>query len=67
MLVCFIAVVFVAGYHEKNYVHCDIKPDNLYINDRFEMTSDSGSLMYIGGEKQEFAVLKEITPGYASP
>jgi serine/threonine protein kinase len=56
MLVCFIATVFVSGYHEKMFVHCDIKPSNLYINDRFEMTSDSGSLMDIGGEKHEFIV-----------
>ena len=66
MLVCFIAIVFVSGYHEKMFVHCDIKPSNLYINDRFEMTSDSGSLMEIGGEKQEFIVYNEYTPGYAS-
>jgi hypothetical protein len=50
VLVCFLAIVFVADYHEHMMVHSDIKPDNLFINDRFEMTSDSGTLMSIKGE-----------------
>jgi serine/threonine protein kinase len=48
---------FIAfDYHEKNLVHGDIKPENIFFYDgfSFEMTTDVGSLLYLGeGNKTE--------------
>lgn len=46
-LICLIAINFIADYHQDNFFHGDIKPDNLFINDRFEMTSDAGTILYL--------------------
>ena len=36
-------------YHKNNLFHGDIKPDNIFFDDHFWMTTDVGSLLYLGG------------------
>jgi serine/threonine protein kinase len=53
----FRVIDFIAfDYHEKNLVHGDIKPDNIFFLNEysFNMTTDVGSLLYLGeGNKTE--------------
>ncbi len=65
------AINFMADYHQENFFHGDIKPDNLFINDRFEMSSDAGTLLYLGRSDvipsdKPLYIVNMFTPGYAS-
>ena len=46
----FWVIDFIAfDYHQNNLFHGDIKPDNIFIDDDvFWMTTDIGSLLYLG-------------------
>ena len=45
----FCVIDFIAfDYHENNLFHGDIKPDNIFFIDDFSMTTDIGSLLYLG-------------------
>jgi serine/threonine protein kinase len=36
------------GYHQNNFFHGDIKPDNIFFTKDFiDMTTDLGSLLYL--------------------
>ena len=43
-------IEFIAfKYHENYLFHGDIKPDNIFfLDDNFRMTTDIGSLLYLG-------------------
>jgi tRNA A-37 threonylcarbamoyl transferase component Bud32 len=50
-LICFKAIDYFAKYHERNFYHGDIKPDNLmFLYNFLYFTSDAGSLLYLGDE-----------------
>ena len=36
------------NYHQNNLFHGDIKPDNIFSDNFFLMTTDIGSLLYLG-------------------
>ncbi len=44
------AINYFAEYHSKNFFHGDIKPANLFYDKSFLMTSDAGSLLYLGDD-----------------
>jgi serine/threonine protein kinase len=46
----FWVIDFIAlEYHQNNLFHGDIKPDNIFFrDDYFYMTTDIGSLLYLG-------------------
>ena len=57
-------------YHEKNFFHGDIKPDNIfYFGDFFYLTTDLGSLLYLGNpdEINSQFIATCYTESYASP
>jgi serine/threonine protein kinase len=48
MFFCVIDLI-AFNYHQNNLFHGDIKPDNIFFEDRFsDMTTDIGSLLYLG-------------------
>ena len=47
-----LAIEYFANYHLKNFFHGDIKPDNIMISNIFELTSDAGTLLFLGDQKQ---------------
>ena len=45
------AIFYFADYHIKNFYHGDIKPDNILIFEYFfRVTSDAGTLLYLGDD-----------------
>ena len=47
--ICINAIFYFADYHIKNFYHGDIKPDNILIyGDTLRVTSDAGTLLYLG-------------------
>ena len=67
----FYIIFFIAiDYHLNNFFHGDIKPANIFfdgiINDELIMTTDIGSLLYLGepndnGEKPSLFVATSFT------
>jgi serine/threonine protein kinase len=56
-------------YHYNNLFHGDIKPDNIFISDlsnSFYMTSDVGSLLYLGEKNDNKFIVTCCTDKYAS-
>jgi serine/threonine protein kinase len=48
---CIQAIFYFADYHIKNFYHGDIKPDNIFIyEDTLHVTSDAGTLLYLGDD-----------------
>ena len=48
---CIQAICYFADYHIKNFYHGDIKPDNIFIyEDTLHVTSDAGTLLYLGDD-----------------
>jgi serine/threonine protein kinase len=61
----------VADYHQENFFHGDIKPENLFINSSFDMTSDAGTLLFLGVPDENpinkpLYMINQFTKGYAS-
>jgi serine/threonine protein kinase len=49
--ICIQAICYFADYHIKNFYHGDIKPDNILIfEDTLRITSDAGTLLYLGDD-----------------
>lgn len=51
MIIIYVINLIAFEYHEQNFFHGDIKPENIffgYIMHTFYMTSDLGSLLYLG-------------------
>jgi serine/threonine protein kinase len=45
----FRVINFIAfKYHDDNLFHGDIKPNNIFFSDYLDMTTDIGSLLYLG-------------------
>lgn len=55
-------------YHKNNFFHGDIKPENIFLCDNFfsYITSDVGSLLYIGEENEKKFIVTSFTEKYAS-
>ena len=54
-------------YHYNNLFHGDIKPDNIFIDKNFsQITSDVGSLLYLGEDKDNKFIVTSYTEKYAS-
>ena len=50
-IICIEAICYFADYHIKNFYHGDIKPDNILIFEySFRVTSDAGTLLYLGDD-----------------
>ena len=48
---CIQAIFYFADYHIKNFYHGDIKPDNILLDGwNFCVTSDAGTLLYLGDD-----------------
>ncbi len=60
-LICFLAIGYFANYHKQNFFHGDIKPDNLFISNQFDITSDSGSLLKLRTDVPEDQPAYQIT------
>jgi predicted unusual protein kinase regulating ubiquinone biosynthesis (AarF/ABC1/UbiB family) len=50
-LILVLAIEYFANYHIKNFFHGDIKPDNILVSNIFELTSDAGTLLFLGDYK----------------
>ena len=48
--ICIQAICYFADYHIKNFYHGDIKPDNIFIYSDLSVTSDAGTLLYLGDD-----------------
>ncbi len=46
-----LAIEYFANYHKKNFFHGDIKPENIFISNIFELTSDAGTLLLLGDDQ----------------
>ncbi len=46
-----LAIEYFANYHKKNFFHGDIKPENIFISNIFELTSDAGTLLFLGDDE----------------
>jgi hypothetical protein len=56
-------------YHHNNLFHGDIKPDNIFIRkdiEIFNITSDVGSLLYLGEENYNKFIVTSYTEKFAS-
>ena len=61
--------LIASDYHFNNLFHGDIKPDNIFINDdnMFSLiTSDVGSLLYLGEDNDNKFIVTCFTEKYAS-
>ncbi len=62
--------LIAADYHFNNLFHGDIKPDNIFINvdkDSYSfITSDVGSLLYLGEDTDNKFIITCYTENYAS-
>ena len=61
--------LIAADYHFNNLFHGDIKPDNIFINDYNGIefiTSDVGSLLYLGEDNDNKFIVTCYTEKYAS-
>jgi hypothetical protein len=48
------AIKYFASYHQKNFFHGDIKPDNIFVQKlSLKITSDAGTLIYLGDKSIE--------------
>ena len=57
------------NYHRNNLFHGDIKPDNVFIFDYLNhlcMTSDVGSLLYLGEVNDNKFIVTSYTEKFAS-
>jgi serine/threonine protein kinase len=57
------------NYHTNNLFHGDIKPDNFFIIDFYSnllITSDVGSLLYLGEVKDNKFIVTSYTEKFAS-
>ncbi len=50
-LICLLAIEYFANYHQKNFFHGDIKPENIFVSNIFELTSDAGTLLSLGDDE----------------
>jgi len=62
--------LIAADYHFNNLFHGDIKPDNIFIDDIWSyylfITSDVGSLLYLGEDNDSKFIVTCYTEKYAS-
>ena len=60
--------LIAADYHFNSLFHGDIKPDNIFIYDKglLLITSDVGSLLYLGEDKDNKFIVTCYTEKYAS-
>jgi hypothetical protein len=47
-LICLLSIEYFAYYHQKNFFNGDIKPENIFVSNIFELTSDAGTLLSLG-------------------
>jgi predicted unusual protein kinase regulating ubiquinone biosynthesis (AarF/ABC1/UbiB family) len=47
-LILVLAIEYFANYYLKNFFHGDIKPENILVSNIFELTSDAGTLLFLG-------------------
>jgi serine/threonine protein kinase len=65
-----LAIEYFANYHLKHFFHGDIKLDNIFVSNIFELTSDAGTLLFLGDNDDldsKKYIINLYTPGYASP
>jgi serine/threonine protein kinase len=49
--ICFMAIKYFSTYHNKNFFHGDIKPENIFVQKKsLKITSDAGTLIYLGDQ-----------------
>ena len=49
--ICVKAIEYFAEYHKRNFFHGDIKPENIFFSFDYDyMTSDAGTLLYLGSD-----------------
>lgn len=62
-----LAIRYIVRHHELGFFHGDIKPANIFY-DQIEITTDAGSLLYIGSKKSsdDKYIITVYTPGFAS-
>jgi serine/threonine protein kinase len=68
-LICVLAIEYFANYHSKNFFHGDIKPENILVSKRFELTSDAGTLLSLGEDLDKNIpryLINQYTKSYAS-
>ena len=59
--------LIASKYHFNNLFHGDIKPDNIFISVGFLLiTSDVGSVLYLGEDKDNKFIVTCYTEKYAS-
>ncbi len=62
-------IKLIVEYHKNNFFHGDIKPENIFISNydsSSSITSDIGSLLYLGENKDEKFIVTCFTEKYAS-
>ncbi len=61
--------LIAADYHFNNLFHGDIKPDNIFLDDKsfiWSITSDVGSLLYLDEDNDNKFIITCYTEKYAS-
>jgi hypothetical protein len=64
-----LAIEYFANYHLKNFFHGDIKPQNIFLSNIFELTSDAGSLLFLENNDDKDSknyLINLFTPSFAS-